>query len=299
MLKKFFTAFFFTVLLSLGVKPVTASTVVEKVARSSNLVVGTPFNVLPYAYKDGNGELIGYSVDVVKLIQQQLEIELSKPIQVDFVEVNNISEAMTKISSGEIDIACNTIFTWERDRYVDYTIRYIQSDIRLLIPQGTISGDNLSGKKIGIPNQPFVYSAVSLYQPDATLVEFETIEEGLQALKNGQIDALGGDAILLSGEAKKLQLNNFEIFPKGTQGYGNYGVACIVPQNNSTFLNLANFAIARMMEGYLVGNAEMTNKVSQWFGNNGVITIVPEEILKDFFRSTINNHEQIPFDKPQ
>lgn len=299
MLKKFLTAFFFTVLLSVGVKPVTASTVVEKVARSGNLVVGTPFNVLPYAFKDTNEELVGYSIDVVKLIQQQLETDLNKTIQLDFVEVKDISEAMSKISSGEIDIACNTIFTWERDKYVDYTIRYIQSDIRLLIPQGKTSGDNLSGKKIGIPNLAFVYSAVSLYQPDATLVEFNSMEDSLQALKEGKIDALAGDAILLTGEAKRLQMNNLEIFPKGNQGYGNYGVACIVPENNSTFLNLANFAIARMMEGYLVGDEATTKTINQWFGSNGVITIVPEDRLKGFFRETINNHEQIPFNPPQ
>lgn len=299
MLKKIFTAFFFTVLLSVELKPALANTVVEKVAKSGNLVVGTPFNVLPYAYKGTNDELQGYSIDVVKLIQQQLEIELGKPIQLDFVEVNNISEAMSQISSGEIDISCNTIFTWERDKYTDYTIRYIQSDIRLLTPKDKVSGENFSGTKIGIPNQPFVYSAISLYQPDATLVEFETMEDGFKALEKGEIDALAGDAILLTGEAQRLQMKNLSIFPKGTQGYGNYGVACIVPENNSSFLNIANFAIARMMEGYLVGDEEMTKTVSRWFGSNGVITIVPEERLKDFFRNIIKNHEQIPFNPPQ
>lgn len=287
-----------TVLLLMGVKPIMAETVVENVARSGTLVVGTPFNLVPYAYNNSNNELQGYSIDVIKLIQQQLETDLSKTIEVDFVEVNNISDAITKIRTGEIDIACNTLFTWERDKYVDYTIRYIQSDIRLLMPKGKMSGDNFSGKKIGIPNLPFVYSAISLHQPNATLVEFETVEEGLKALQQGNIDALAGDAIVLSGDAKRLQMSDMEIFPKGMEGYGNYGVACIVPENNSTFLNLANFAIARMMEGYLVGDEEMRKKVNRWFGKDGIITIVPEERLKNFFRETINNHEQIPFAKP-
>jgi len=298
MFKKFLTTLLITVLLSLGVKPATANTVVEKVARSGNLVVGTPFNLVPYSFKNSSGELGGYSIDVVKLIQQQLETELDKSIQLDFVEVNTISDAISKIATGEIDVVCNTIFTWERDQYVDYTIRYIQSDIRLLIPKGKMSGDSFAGKKIGIPNQPFVSSAVSLFQPDATLVDFETIEDGLKALKEGKIDALAGDAIILNGDAQRLQMNDVEIFPKGIQGYGNYGVACIVAENNSTFLNVANFAIARMMEGYLVGNEEMTKKITPWFGKDGIITIVPEERLKEFFRETINNHEQIPFEKP-
>lgn len=298
MLKNFLTTFFFAVLLLVGIKPAMANTVVEKVARSNNLVVGTPFNILPYSFKDANGQLIGYSIDVVKLIQQQLEIELGKPVTLDFVEVNSIADAISKINSGEIDLACNTVFTWERDQFVDYTIRYVQSDIRLLIPKGKMSGDDFSGKKIGIPNQPFVYSAISLYQPNASLLEFDSVEDGLKALRDGKIDALAGDAIVLTGEAKKLQMSDTEIFPKGIQGYGNYGVGCIVAENNSTFLNLANFAIARMMEGYLVGNEEMMKKVTPWFGKDGLITIVPEERLKGFFRETINNHEQIPFDKP-
>lgn len=297
MLKKFLTTLIMAVLLLMGVKPVIADTVVERVARTGNLVVGTPFGLVPYAYNNPNEELDGYSIDVVKLIQKQLETQLDKPIQLSFVEVNDISQAVSKILTGEIDIACNTVFTWQRDKFVDYTLNYTQSDIRLLIPKGKQLGDSLTGKRIGIPPLTFVYSAIALNHPEATLVEVKTLEEGLQALKEGKIDALAGDAIILDGESQQAQMKDFELFPKGAQGYGNFGVACIVPENNSAFLNVANYAIARMMEGYLVGDEEMTKIVNRWLGEKGVVTIVKDEHLKNFYRNTINNYEQIPFDK--
>lgn len=296
MFRKILTTFLMALILSVGIKPAFAETVVERISRTGNLVVGTPFGLVPYAYNNPNEELDGYSIDVVKQIQKQLELRLDEPIQLSFVEVNNISDAVSKILTGEIDIACNTVFTWQRDQFVDYTLGYTQSDIRLLIPKGK-QLDNFSGKKIGIPPLTFVYSAISLNHPDATLVEVETTEEGLQALKEGKIDALAGDAIILDGESQQAQMTaDFELFPKGAQGYGNYGVSCIVPENNSTFLNVANYAIARMMEGYLVGNEEMTTMVNRWLGEDGVVTIVTKEDLKTFFRNTINNYEQIPFD---
>ena len=100
-----------------GLKPVVAETIVESVARTGRLVVGTSFDLVPYAYFNQKEELDGYSIDIVKLIQKQLEQELGKTIEVDFVETNNVAETFPKLISGEIDIACNTVFTCPYDGF--------------------------------------------------------------------------------------------------------------------------------------------------------------------------------------
>ncbi len=296
MLRKISLTLLSTLLLILGVKPVVAETVLESVARTGKLVVGTSFDIVPYAYFNQEEELDGYSIDIVKLIQQQLEQELSKSIKVDFVEANNITQTLPKLTSGEIDIACNTVFTWERDRYVDFTIRYSVSGIRLLVP-AVNAADSFTNKKIGVPPATFVQDAMKLAYPQATIVPVATLTEGIEALKTGQVDALAGDSVILDGVRQQIGSNDYEIFPKlPEKPYARYGVACMIRENNSGFLNIANYAIAKMMEGYLIGEQESLDIVNKWFGPEGVIEIIDPKLIKDFYNNTIINHEQIPFD---
>ena len=295
MLRKISITLVSLLLLMLGSKPVVAETVLESIARTGKLVVGTSFDRVPYAYFNQQEELDGYSIDIVKLIQKQLEQELGKTIEVDFVETNNITEALPKLTSGEIDIACNTIFTWERDRYVDFTIRYSLSGIRLLVPVGKTS-DSFADKKIGVPPATFVQDAMKLAYPQAILVPMATLTEGVEALKAGQVDALAGDSVILDGVRQQIAPDDYKIFPQlSEKPYARYGVACMVRENNSGFLNIANYAIAKMMEGYLVGDRESLDIVNKWFGLEGVIKIIDPNLIKDFYENTIINHEQIPF----
>ena len=297
MLRKISITLVSSLLLMLGINPVVAETVLESVARTGKLVVGTSFDRVPYAYFNQQEELDGYSIDIVKLIQKQLEQELGKTIKVDFVEANNVAEALPKLASGEIDIACNTVFTWERDRYVDFTIRYSLSGIRLLVPTGKTS-DFFANKKIGVPPATFVQDAVKLAYPQATLVPMATLTEGVEALKAGQVDALAGDSVILDGVRQQIAIDDYEILPQlSEKPYARYGVACMVQENNSSFLNIANYAIAKMMEGYLIGDQQSLDIVNKWFGPEGVIEIIDPSLIEDFYENTIINHEQIPFDK--
>ena len=297
MLRKLSLSLLSTLLLILGVKPVMAETVVESVARTGKLVVGTSFDLVPYAYYNQKEELDGYSIDIVKLIQKQLEEELGKNIEVDFVETKSVAQAFPKLLSGEIDIACNTVFTWQRDKYVDFTIRYGVSGIRLLVPAKKAS-DPLTNKKIGIPPAAFVKDAMRLAYPQAKLVPMTSFTEAVEALKKGKIDALAGDSVILEGIRQQIESNEYELFPSVSETpYGRYGVACIVPENKSTFLKIANYAIARMMEGYLVGDQKSLDMVNKWFGPEGVIEIIDPKLIREFYQNTIINHEQIPFAK--
>ncbi|MDJ0678272.1 MAG: extracellular substrate binding-like orphan protein GrrP [Xenococcaceae cyanobacterium MO_167.B52] len=292
MLRKLSLTVLSTLLLLLGVKPIMAETVIESVARTGRLVVGTSFDVVPYAYFNQKEELDGYSIDIVKLIQKKLEEELGKTIEVDFVETQSVAEAFPKLLSGEIDIACNTVFTWQRDEYVDYTIRYGLSGIRLLVPSRRAS-NSFANRKIGVPPAAFVKDAMKLAHPQAILVPMTNMSEAIEALTSGEVDALAGDSVILEGVRQQISSNDYKLFPK--EPYGRYGVACIVPENNSTFLNMADYAIAKMMEGYLVGDQDSLDMVNKWFGPGGVIEIIKPKLIKEFYENTIMNHEQIPF----
>jgi polar amino acid transport system substrate-binding protein len=119
-------------------------------------------------------------------------------------------------------------------------------------------------------------------------------EAGFSALEAGEIDALGGDSVLLAGFAQPRGPENFQLIPD--LPFTNYGIACMVPENNSTFLGLVNYSIAKFMDGYVTGNPDAVAIIDRWFGDDGVVPLGDERlaIAEAFFRFQLLNRAQVP-----
>ena len=270
-----------------------AETVVEKVARTGFLTVGTRFDAIPYSYIDDKGELVGYSMDVLERIRKRLETRLGRPVTLQMIEANQPGEKINLIRSGDIDIACSTAFTWERAKVVDFSISYSISGIRILAKKGSnfSTPQSLIGKRIALVPTSAAVDVIKLVQPQATIVTtYSTVEEALEALKTGKIDAIAGDSISLAGTILRDNPKIYEIVPE--EALANFGIACMVPENNSTFLDDVNYAIVKMMQDYITNDTATVSQIDRWFGSQGMVPI-PPELLKGFFAFKVIEHAQI------
>ncbi|GBF54830.1 hypothetical protein N0824_02698 [Microcystis sp. 0824] len=270
-----------------------AETVVEKVARTGFLTVGTRFDAIPYSYVNDKGELVGYSMDVLERIRKRLETRLGRPVTLQMIEANQPGEKINLIRSGEIDIACSTAFTWERAKVVDFSISYSISGIRILAKKGSnfSTPQSLIGKRIALVPTSAAVDVIKLVQPQATIVTtYSTVEEALEALKTGKIDAIAGDSISLAGTILRDNPKIYEIVPE--EALANFGIACMVPENNSTFLDDVNYAIVKMMQDYITNDTATVSQIDRWFGSQGMVPI-PPELLKGFFAFKVIEHAQI------
>ncbi len=270
-----------------------AETVVEKVARTGFLTVGTRFDAIPYSYVNEKGELVGYSMDVLERIRKRLETRLGRPVTLQMVEANQPGEKINLIRSGDIDIACSTAFTWERAKVVDFSISYSISGIRILAKKGSnlSTPQSLIGKRIALVPTSAAVDVIKLVQPQATIVTtYSTVEEALEALKTGKIDAIAGDSISLAGTMLRDNPKIYEIVPE--EALANFGIACMVPENNSTFLDDVNYAIVKMMQDYITNDTATVSQIDRWFGSQGMVPI-PPELLKGFFAFKVIEHAQI------
>ena len=270
-----------------------AETVVEKVARTGFLTVGTRFDAIPYSYIDDKGELVGYSMDVLERIRKRLETRLGRPVTLQMIEANQPGEKINLIRSGEIDIACSTAFTWERAKVVDFSISYSISGIRILAKKGSnlSTPQSLIGKRIALVPTSAAVDVIKLVQPQATIVTtYSTVEEAIEALKTGKIDAIAGDSISLAGTILRDNPKIYEIVPE--EALANFGIACMVPENNSTFLDDVNYAIVKMMQDYITNDRATVSQIDRWFGSQGMVPI-PPELLKGFFAFKVIEHAQI------
>ncbi|MCZ8025800.1 MAG: transporter substrate-binding domain-containing protein [Microcystis aeruginosa K13-05] len=273
--------------------PSLAETVVEKVARTGFLTVGTRFDAIPYSYVNDKGELVGYSMDVLERIRKRLETRLGRPVTLQMIEANQPGEKINLIRSGEIDIACSTAFTWERAKVVDFSISYSISGIRILAKKGSnlSTPQSLIGKRIALVPTSAAVDVIKLVQPQATIVTtYSTVEEALEALKTGKIDAIAGDSISLAGTILRDNPKIYEIVPE--EALANFGIACMVPENNSTFLDDVNYAIVKMMQDYITNDTATVSQIDRWFGSQGMVPI-PPELLKGFFAFKVIEHAQI------
>ena len=270
-----------------------AETVVEKVARTGFLTVGTRFDAIPYSYVNEKGELVGYSMDVLERIRKRLETRLGRPVTLQMIEANQPGEKINLIRSGDIDIACSTAFTWERAKVVDFSISYSISGIRILAKKGSnlSTPQSLIGKRIALVPTSAAVDVIKLVQPQATIVTtYSTVEEAIEALKTGKIDAIAGDSISLAGTILRDNPQAYEIVPE--EALANFGIACMVPENNSTFLDDVNYAIVKMMQDYITNDTATVSQIDRWFGSQGMVPI-PPELLKGFFAFKVIEHAQI------
>ncbi len=274
----------------------SAQTVLEKVAKTGILTAGTSKDAFPLAYAEKNGQLVGYSVDMIQLIKAQLEKDLKRPITLKLVALNPV-DRIPKLQSGAVDLACDTSsFTWERDKAIDFSVSYGTTGTHLLTKRGSaLSGpEALVGKRIGALPKTTNEASIRRAQPKAQLILFKDRTEGYKALQDGKIDGFAGDGLLLAGWLQSsVNAKNFEVdgYP-----YSKEGIACMVPENNSKLLNTVNYALMSFMQGFVRGKQKDVSTFDKWFGPQGAVPLNNDARaqVKENLQFILDLREEVP-----
>ncbi len=274
--------------------PSWAGQILDRIKQTGTITAGARKDAIPFGYVNDQGQWVGYSLDILEKIRQDVEKELDQPIKLQLVEVTP-QNRFSKIQSKEIDIECaSTTFTWERDKTVDFTISYFASGTQLLVKKdsGITSVETLAGKRIGVIPKTTNEKIIKEQQPAAQLVMVKDRIEGLQKLQQGEIDGFASDGILLEG--LKRESNNpaeLEVVPEFPYQYEAY--ACIIPEDESSWRNVVNYSLIQYMQGVVTDDPEAVAIYEKWFGEKGV-TPYPRETMNDYYQGILNGFEWIP-----
>lgn len=287
--------------------PETApETVLERIARTNRLLAGTRQDTAPFARRTESeltsGELTsgdgweGYSIELIQRIHAELERQLDRSIQLEFVEVS-IADRATQLKEGKVDIICDaSSFTRSRDLEVDFSVGYFETGTQLLFNKAVETDEQtqlpytepalIIGTVAGTTNQAVVERQLQLAQ----FVEFPSRDAGWQALQRGRIDALASDGILL--ETLRQSDNNpenYEIAPD--QPYDQEVYACMLPQDDPNFKTLVNDSLLDFMQGVLNNRPEDLEVLNTWF-----VSSVPthHQPLRDLFQRQIDISLETP-----
>ncbi len=77
--------------------------------------------------------------------------------------------------------------------------------------------------------------------------------------------------------------------------YSREGIACMIPENNSQFLNIVNYTLVEFMQGFLNDKPEYVTIFDQWFGAQGVLPLTQDlrSIMIDNMQLLIDFSDQI------
>lgn len=278
-----------------------AESVIERVALTGVLTAGTSKDAIPFAYINRNGQQVGYSVDMLNLVKEQLEKQLGKKIQLKLVTLAP-EERIPKIINGEVDIVCDaSSFTWDRDKKVDFSISYGVTGTQLLVKRESNLGspESLFGKRVAVLPKTTNEQALKQIQPRAKLVYVKDRAQAYSALQQGKVDAIASDGILLEGwlETQK-NYDKFKVVPG--RPYSREGIACMVPENNSNFLDSVNLTLYKFMQGFVAGKSRNVAIFDRWFGPQGIIPLNRDlrGLAVDTMQLTIESRQKLPNSEP-
>ena len=239
-------------------------------------------DALPMVKKEGDN-YDGLSFVVLEAIRDQINVspkKKDKEVSIEPVAAGSAREGLDMIRSGAADIACGVAFTWERQRSLTYTLPFSVGGVRLLAPDG-IDGtpDSLSGKTVGVVKDSMAATVMAESVDDAKFQFFDTPDQALAALKDGNVEILGGDSLWL-------RANQAETAPEAAlvpdRPYARSGVGCVVADTTPHLLNISNLGIGRLLSGYINDDDGVRSAINTWIGTDSTVGLKDEQINRFF-----------------
>lgn len=172
----------------------------QTIKTRDKLIVGVRDDTKPFGYRDKNGNLIGFDIDLSKMIAEYL---LGDPSKVDFVVVQ-ADDRISKLNTKEVDILIATMtITQQRLRVVDFSESYFVAGQAVMVPKKSpyTTFNELADKRLIVVFGTTGEKSLRGVYPSAKIFAYKTYPEAFAALKKGDADAIVADDTVLLGYA--------------------------------------------------------------------------------------------------
>jgi glutamate transport system substrate-binding protein len=176
-----------------------AGTTMARLAEAGAIKVGTKFDQPLFGLQGPDGKPVGFDVEIAKMIAAELGIPADKIEWTETVSANR----EPFIQDGRVDIVVATYtINDERKKVVDFAGPYYLAGQSLMVrtDETSINGpDDLKGKTVCSVDGSTPAGNIKENFPDTKLVTFAAYTDCLDPLRNGQVDAVTTDNVILGG----------------------------------------------------------------------------------------------------
>ncbi len=165
---------------------------------------------LPYEAFDKQNNYIGIVAEHLKLIEKKLGIK------VDIIPSKTWSNSVEMVKRGEIDILSETTDSNLKST-LTFTNPYLTSPVVIIMKKDVSYVDNidqLKDKKIAVIKNYGYVPAISKRHPSITFTQVNSIQDGLNAVSTGKVDALLATLAQASYQISARGMNNIRIVGK-------------------------------------------------------------------------------------
>lgn len=225
------------------------------------LVIGIDDKFAPMGFRDEKNEIVGFDIDYAKAAAEKMGAEVKfQPIDWKTKEA--------ELSSGRIDLIWNGYtITDERKEKVLFTKPYLKNaQVVVTLEDSKLTKlDDLEGKVVGLQSLSSALDALNaapVKEKIKTVTEFSDNVQALTDLKNGRLDAVVIDEVVIkyymAKEEKTFKLLDESLAPE------EYGIG--VKKGNEELLDKLQKALNELNEDGTA--AEISEK---WFGEDKVL----------------------------
>jgi glutamate transport system substrate-binding protein len=175
-------------------------TTMARLKAAGKVTVGTKFDQPLFGLKNLQGKPEGFDVEIAKLIAGEMGIGAGNITWVETVSANR----EPFIQQGKVDFVVATYtINDKRKQVVDFAGPYYQAGQDIMVAKGNPEGikgpDDLAGKKVCSVSGSTPAENIRTNYPKAQLTEFDVYSKCAEALKNGQVQAVTTDNVILLG----------------------------------------------------------------------------------------------------
>ncbi len=223
------------------------------------LRVGTSPDFPPFEYIAKNGSIVGFDMDLIKLVAHKAGYSCVKIISMDF------DALIPALQQGKIDvIAAGMTITPEREKVVAFTIPYWEVDQAVIVSKKSNfrpkNLKDLAGKTVGVETgttaAEYLRKYVKEHKVNIKIKRYTSYVLAVQDLVNGRIDAVMLDVPVAKMFTKKYPVVIAFVVKTGEK----YGFA--VRKSDTELLNKLNQALKEIMN-----SPEWNKLVEKYFGS--------------------------------
>ena len=204
---------------------------------AGKLTMATNATFPPYEMTTDAGTIEGIDVDTAQAIAEKLGLEL----QIDDMDFD---AALLSVQQGKADIAMAGItVTDERMAVMSFSDSYATGIQSVIVPEGSdiASVDDLAGKKIGTQRGTTGYLYCSDDFGDDAVVAYDNGLTAVQALNNGQVDA-----VVIDNEPAKAYVESNPGLKILDTSYAEEDYAIGMNKSNTALLEAVNAALEEL-----------------------------------------------------
>ena len=231
--------------------PATAQTL-DKIRKTGVITFGYIENAAPFSFVDGNGEPQGYSVELCRAVADGIAGQLKREsLKIRWVKLT-IQNRIDAVRSKRVDAECSTTtWTFGRQSLVDFSlITFVDGgSVLTKVDDPARRMSDFQSKRLavirGTTTERALREALASRMVIAEVVPIDNRDQGLELLRQGQVDGFASDRTTLIGVVVTSRTGG-DAFRLLDEDFSIEQYALMLPRGDADYRVAVNRSLARL-----------------------------------------------------